>query len=118
MKSKEISKKISETDSQRLLIQFENNYSRQPCAYQRACELKLLGPLLKAYFDLRNETKRNENLQFAKWKYANDLQNRNCKLQIFILKIISIFRGSYGLVCATFYAATKTHGKFSITKGN
>ena len=30
----------------------------------------------------------------------------------------AIGRGSYGLVCATFYAATKTHGKFSITKGN
>ena len=29
-----------------------------------------------------------------------------------------IGRGSYGLVCATFYAVTKTHGKFSITKGN
>ena len=30
----------------------------------------------------------------------------------------AVGRGSYGLVCATFYAATKTHDKFSITKGN
>ena len=30
----------------------------------------------------------------------------------------AIGRGSYGLVCATFYAATKTHGNFSITKDN
>ena len=30
----------------------------------------------------------------------------------------AIGRGSYGLVCTTFYAVTKTHGKFSITKSN
>ena len=28
----------------------------------------------------------------------------------------AIGRGSFGLVCAIFYAATKTHGKFSMTK--
>ena len=35
--------------------------------------------------------KQNENLKFLKWKYANDLQNRNSKLQISILQIISIY---------------------------
>ena len=35
--------------------------------------------------------KQNENLKFLKWKYANDLQNRNSKLQISILQIINIY---------------------------
>ena len=46
-----ISRKVTETDSQKLLlnsITVNNNYLREPCAYQRACEVKLPEPRLIA----------------------------------------------------------------------
>ena len=47
----EISRKVPETDSQKLLLNSKtvnNNYLREPCAYQRACEVKLPEPRLIA----------------------------------------------------------------------
>ena len=47
----EISWKVPETDSQKLLLNSKtvnNNYLRLPCAYQCACEVKLPEPRLIA----------------------------------------------------------------------
>ena len=51
----EISRKVTETDSQKLLfnsITVNNNYLREPCVYQRACEVKLPEPRLIALSQL------------------------------------------------------------------
>ena len=50
-----ISRKVTETDSQKLLLNSKtvnNNYLREPCAYQRACEVKLPEPRLIAWSQL------------------------------------------------------------------
>ena len=36
-----------------------------------------------------------KNLLFARWKYANDLQNRNHELQNFISQITYFFHGCF-----------------------
>ena len=68
-----ISRRVTKTDSQKLLLEFENckqQLFKLPCAYQRACELKLPGPRLITRSQLGRFLQNVMTISFRDWFFS------------------------------------------------